>query len=368
MKFNLPKDHRPYIDKYFLRAKTILEKDDLNPIVKAQVFIRKGDCEVYGLNEAIAILNKYNPNPKNMTICSLQEGDSFIGGEVLMTIKAPIQDIIDLETMYLGVLSAETTLQNGGEDIHLGSIICNMAKITRLVSPRPVSYFGARHWRWDRDKEISKACWTGNAKNCSTDIGAKCYDNPFKRGIGTIPHALETIYHWESGIENAVLFATEAFYEHIDSKIPRIALVDYVNREITDSLKVAKLHNLYGIRIDTCGENYMQGMIPRQYDEMHGWNEKGVSVSGVYAIRKLLNDEGYDKVKIILSSGFGNPFKVEKFIEAEELLKMKLFDGLGVGGVYESRMATMDIIEVEGKEIHKVGRLPKDASRLRKIL
>ncbi|KKL69497.1 hypothetical protein LCGC14_2114280, partial [marine sediment metagenome] len=73
MKFNLPKDHKPYIDKYFLRAKEILQKDGLNPVVKAQVFIRKGTCRVYGINEAIAILNKYNPNPKNMTICSLQE-------------------------------------------------------------------------------------------------------------------------------------------------------------------------------------------------------------------------------------------------------------------------------------------------------
>ena len=41
---------------------------------------------------------------------------------------------------------------------------------------------------------------------------------------------------------------------------------------------------------------------------------------------------------------------------------------LGVGGVFESRMATMDIIQVDGKDIHKVGRMPKDTSRLVKVI
>ena len=58
--FNLPRDYRPYIDKYFLRAKEILKQDCLNPIVKYQVFIRKGDCKVYGINETKAILTKYS--------------------------------------------------------------------------------------------------------------------------------------------------------------------------------------------------------------------------------------------------------------------------------------------------------------------
>ncbi|KKL23879.1 hypothetical protein LCGC14_2420980, partial [marine sediment metagenome] len=367
MKFNLPKDHRPYIDKYFLRAKTILEKDGLNPIVKAQVFIRKGDCKVYGLNEAIAILNKYNPNPKNMTICSLQEGDSFIGGEVLMTIKAPIQDIIDLETMYLGVLSAETTLKNGGKDIDIFKINQNMLKITTLVGDRPVSYFGARHWRYDRDRDIASACCLGGSKNCSTDEGAKGFGQ--KEGIGTIPHALETIYHWTFGLNKAVEEAAAVFEIYIDEKkeakmtlanlhikekIPVIALVDYANREILDSLAVAPIVD--GIRIDTCGENYMQGVMPGNDEKFCIWEggcrdgfdyvfNPGVSLYGVYLVRKLLNDSGFVNVKIILSSGFGNPDKVKVFIEAEKILGMKLFDGLGVGGVYESRMATMDIIE-----------------------
>ena len=360
MEFNLPKDHRPYIDKYFLRAKEILQKDGLNPVVKAQVFIRKGDCKVYGINEAVAIIKKYS-NSKNLKISALAEGDEFKSGECLMTIEAPIQDIIDLETMYLGVISSETSV-NTGLAINLFDIKDNTKKIVDLVAPRPVSYFGARHWHYKWDSAISKACMEAGAANCSTDKGAKHWGEDCK-GMGTIPHALEAIYHWKYGIEKAVSEATWKFNWYMDKDIPRIALVDYANREILDSLEVAPFVD--GIRIDTCGENYMQGVIPMNDIE---YCDTGVSISGVYLVRKLLNDSGYEKVKIILSSGFGNPQKVQSFLDAEEMLEIKLFDSLGVGGVFESRMATMDIIKVEDKKIHKVGRMPKDDSKLRRVL
>ncbi len=372
--FDFPADHKPYIDKYFLRAKEILVKDELNPIVKAQVFIRKGNCKLYGIDEAVACIYKYNPEPTNMVIYALQEGSEFKNGECLMTIEAPIQNIIDLETMYLGILSAETSEQNHDGLFSLECIEENMEIIVDLVKPRPVSYFGARHWRYNMDRMIAGACMLGGAKNCSTDAGAKAWGKDCE-GIGTIPHALECIYHWKYGLKFAVYMSTSGFNEYMDKSIPRIALVDYANREIQDSLKVAPLVN--GIRIDTCGENYMQGVNPLEYDKV--WDKltknsarylqgKGVSINGVYAVRKVLNDNGFEKVKIILSSGFGNPAKVQEFLDAEQLMDIKLFDSLGVGGVYESRMATMDIIEVDGKEIHKVGRLPKPTDRLRRVI
>jgi len=363
--FNLPKDHRPYIDKYFLRAKEILEKDELNPMVKVQVFIRRGDCKVYGIDEAIAILCKYSDIQKTGHIYALKEGSLFAPGEIAMLIEAPIQSIIDLETMYLGVLSAETTLKNGGKDIDTGKINQKMDQIVELSGKRPVSYFGARHWRFDRDLDIAVACCTGGATNCSTDEGAKAWGKDCK-GIGTIPHALEAIYHWQDGLENTVYAATHAFEKHMHPSIPRIALVDYANREILDSLDIAPIVN--GIRIDTCGENYMQGVIGASHWSGEAWfRGKGVSLNGVYLIKKLLNDSGYKDVKIILSSGFGNPDKVRAFIDAEKGLKTKLFDSLGIGGVFESRMATADIISVGGEEIHKVGRGPKPVNRLRKV-
>jgi len=104
------------------------------------------------------------------------------------------------------------------------------------------------------------------------------------------------------------------------------------------------------------------GENPKSY-----YKTNGVSIEGVSKIEICLRilDQG---TKIILSSGFGNPEKVKAFLEAEKELGVKLFDALGVGGVFPSRMATMDIIEVEGKEIHKVGRKPMSNNRLLEVI
>ncbi|MEZ4754680.1 MAG: hypothetical protein R3A13_10310 [Bdellovibrionota bacterium] len=60
LKVRLPEDHQPYADKYFLRTAEILKREGLNPIVRAQVFIRKGPGTIHGIEEAIAIIDKYS--------------------------------------------------------------------------------------------------------------------------------------------------------------------------------------------------------------------------------------------------------------------------------------------------------------------
>ena len=369
MKFNLPDSYKPYIDKYFLRAKEVLEKDNLNPVVKAQVFLRQiPDKRVYGINEAIAILTKYSDIEKTGHISAIEEGTLMKDNTTVMNIEAPIQSIIDLETMYLGVLSSESTLKNGIGDINLKDIETRMSQVVFEATGRPVSYFGARHWRYDRDYDIAKTCKAAGATNCSTDEGARAWGEEAK-GIGTIPHALEAIYHWKYGLKKAVVEATKAFDKHMDPSIPRIALIDYANREITDTvLTITEIPHLYGIRIDTCGENYMQGnFASAQEDEevLYSFN-KGVSILGTAIMHEILKTEG--KYKLILSSGFGKYAKVQAFIEAEKEMGYQIFDGLGVGGVFDSRMATMDIIEVDGQTIHKVGRVPKVNERLKKVI
>ena len=50
---------------------------------------------------------------------------------------------------------------------------------------------------------------------------------------------------------------------------------------------------------------------------------------------------------MLLTSGFGDVNKVKAFVAAEKALGIKLFDGLGVGGLYKPcRAATMDIVGV----------------------
>ncbi|KKL81986.1 hypothetical protein LCGC14_1989280, partial [marine sediment metagenome] len=126
------------------------------------------------------------------------------------------------------------------------------------------------------------------------------------------------IYHWKYGLKRAVVESTKAFDKHMPCNIPRIALIDYANREITDTLlTVNEIPHLYGIRIDTCGENYMQGnFIPSKEEEDVYSFGKGVSVLGTTILHEVLKTEG--AYKIILSSGFGKLEKVKAFLDLEK--------------------------------------------------
>jgi nicotinate phosphoribosyltransferase len=357
-----PPNHEPYTDKYFLRTKQILQAEGLNPYVRAQVFIRKGPGVVAGIDEAVELLRTYSPLEQHGgRVYAKRDGDDYQPKETLMVIEAPVQDIVTLETMYLGVISAATTKANGGSDVDPEAVTRRMRDVVDAARGKPVIYFGARHWHYDQDAQLSAAAYDGGAIACSTDIGAATFG---KRGIGTIPHALENIMAWRYGKERAVVEATKAFDKHIDTMVPRIALNDYNNQEVTDTINTyhALGRRLHGVRIDTCGENVAQGALTTWSSEaareLFGkeisipqgeerfWAGTGVTVSGVYAVRKALDDARYQDCRITLSSGFGDPRKVRAFRRAEDILGMKLFDDLGVGGVYDSRMATMDIVAV----------------------
>ena len=394
LKQSLPERFEPFSDKYFLRTHEVLQKEGINPFVRAQVFIRKGPGEVAGIEESIAMLEKFTELKEHGgKVYALPERAQYRPKETLMVIEGPIQDIIALETLYLGALSAATTRLND----HVSSVDTkaaeeNMRKVVDLAAGRPVSYFGARHWSYLEDPAIAYAAYKGGATSCSTDAGAATFGQV---GQGTIPHALENIYAWKHGKENAVVEATLAFDRVIDPAVPRIALIDYNNRELDDSVAVADAlrEMLYAVRVDTCGENVAQGaLISSRCEEADAWRAQGialpaenapearfwygtgVTVTGVYALRRALDQFGHKDVKIILTSGFGDPTKVQAFVDAEKTLGVKLFDALGVGGIYKPcRMATMDVVAVGETEetmtpISKVGRPYNPNPRLERVL
>lgn len=366
LKQNLPENHSPYTDKYFLRTNDILKSDQFNPTVLAQVFIRKGPGDAKGVDEAIAIIDKYGEITKNGgSIYAVEEGSKFDSKDTLILIEAKVQDIVELETMYLGVISKETTTQNDGTlSVDLEAAESKMARVVEAAKGKPVMYFGARHWHYNEDKAISAAAFAGGAVSCSTDIGAEMHG---QLGIGTIPHALENIYAAHHGKENAVVEATLAFHKFMDPSIPRVALIDYNNKEITDAVATAQAleGHLSAIRVDTCGENIAEGALTGPDDpkaklftdagielpslddpDAKYWYGNGVTITGAIALRLELNRAGFQDLNTILTSGFGNVEKVEAFIRAEEKIGFEFFNELGVGGIYKSRTATMDIVGV----------------------
>ncbi|MDV0446131.1 hypothetical protein MmiAt1_17470 [Methanimicrococcus sp. At1] len=392
-------DFEKYTDKYFLRAYEILQKENLNPFVRAQIFVRKGPGIMAGMTEAVTFIRNNSDLEKNGgRIYALADGESYEPLETILLLEAPVLDIVRLETVYLGIISSSLAILNDSQQLNLKNAEERMRSVVSAAGTRPVTYFGARHWHYKDDAAISKAAIDGGAVGASTDIGAAYLD---KEGAGTIPHALENIYAWKDGKDSAVKNATIAFDRHMPANVVRIALIDYNNKEIDDVLQTAaSVPSLAAVRIDTCGENIGQGALSMKDlenktepeiaallkaffsteteievpagDEKY-WFGTGVSVTGVYAVRKALNENGFENIQIMLSSGFGDAKKVEAFTKAEKIIGMKLFDSLGVGGIYDSRDSTMDIVAV-GETIDsmtptaKVGRTYRPNPRLKRIV
>jgi len=390
----LPPAYAPYTDTYFLRTLEILQRERLNPDCRIQISIRKGPGEVRGVDAALAVIQRYSPLVENGgRVFALKDGEGYAAKEPLLMIEGKLQDVVALETMYLGVLSQATTCANDGHDCVDRSLVKErMAKVVALAGDRPVIYMGARHWHFAEDAAIARAAFDGGAKETSTDSGAAVVG---KRGVGTTPHILENAFATVYGRDLAVLASTLAFDRHIDPQVPRVALVDYNNREIRDALAVAAAlrERLQGVRIDTCGENVMEGALRSADDpaasrwreagvdlpaadepEAQYWYGTGVTISGVYAVRKALDEAGFSHVRIVLSSGFGDAAKVQAFVNAEKRLGVRLFDALGVGKLFPTRDSKAEFVgwkpegEAEYQSLAKVGRGYRHNPRLQLVL
>jgi len=361
----LPASHVPYTDKYFLRSRKILAADGLNPRVLMRVFIRKGPGKVFGVNEAVEILKTYAPDPSRLRVMALPEGSDYSPAEPLMHIEGPILDFIELETMYLGVMAAATSEYNDKVSVTPELVARNAAMIRELQPDKHLMYFGARHWHWSMDAEISKAAIGAGFDSCSTDVGAQAAG--LAAGVGTIPHALVLVYAHAFGRDRATAASVEAFDRHIAPKYPRIALVDTFNREIDDSLACARSlgDGLWGVRLDTAGESLGQGGAP--FDGRKHVTGPGVTVESARAVRKALDEAGFEKVNIVLSSGFGDPEKLKIFAR-DEKERGRLYESLGIGGLFPSRFATADIVRIEGADLAKTGRGYKENPRLARML
>ncbi|MCP4215016.1 MAG: nicotinate phosphoribosyltransferase [bacterium] len=359
--YGLPESHRPYTDKYFMRTNEILQKENINPRVSIKVFAR-GEGAVAGLDESVAAIKRFARLGTDSELWVTKK-NTFTNKEPLMIIKAPVQEVVELETLYLGILSHGISRAAGHALPDAGEIKRKMQRLTAIYGDIPIMYFGARHYHWSLDKEIAAAALEGGAVQTSTDMGSS---NIGKHGVGTTPHLLTIVLSAVYGQENATLKTAELFDKHMDPAISRVTLIDTFNREITDALAVAayfgKRKNSF--RVDTCGENvaeggtFYNGKIARDPTFQTG---TGVTVLGVTAMRDKLIEAGYgESTDILLSSSFGNEDKARAFVEANAAYGKRtgfgLFTGVGIGEVSKARFCTADIFEVEDKPLSKTGR------------
>ncbi|MGV8141705.1 MAG: nicotinate phosphoribosyltransferase [Candidatus Woesearchaeota archaeon] len=359
---DLPEDHKPYTDKYFIRTKQILEAENLNPIVSVNVFAR-GSGRLAGIDDAIAIIEKYADLRKSGGELWVTRSDTYTNKQPLMIIKAPAQDIVELETIYLGVLSSAISRANGKQIPTAETITKKFRSLKEIYKGKSLMYFGARHYHWSLDEMIGKAALEGGADSTSTDIGSKSISH---HGVGTMPHFLILCMAYKYGRDKGTLKAAEAFDKYIDPKITRVTLVDTFNKELTDSLMVAKYFgsrfNMQ--RIDTCGENIGEGGSLYDGQKMRDPSFEvgtGVTIELAKNLRMNLIQNGYGPyTDTVLSSSFGDEKKARAFMQADAEFKKTtgydLFTRVGIGEVSEAIFCTGDIFEIDGKPFSKVGR------------
>jgi len=160
--------------------------------------------------------------------------------------------------------------------------------------------------------------------------------------------------------------------------VPLTVLVDYFGQEVTDSLAVCRrfpeLANTgqLSIRLDTAGGRFVEFLDPptsyavlernapdaiscyRTETELRYLIGTGVSAAAIWHLRERLNQAGFEKVKIVASSGFG-PAKCKVMAAARAPI-----DAIGTGSYlpesWSETYATADIVAYNGAPRVKVGR------------
>jgi nicotinate phosphoribosyltransferase len=213
-------------------------------------------------------------------------------------------------------------------------------------------------------RETGAKGFIGNAN----DATAHYFGN--QRGLGTMPHAL-------IGYAGSTLRAAELFHETFpDDNL--YVLVDYFGREVSDSLEVCRAfpdlahEGRLGIRLDTHGGRFVEGLDTaasyavleayardairtyRTDTELRWLVGTGVTAAAIYHVRKELDQAGFDRVKIIASSGF-SPKKCKLMASARAPI-----DLIGTGSylpeLWSETYATADVIAYNGEQRVKIGR------------
>jgi nicotinate phosphoribosyltransferase len=380
---------------YFWRAKRILEKDNKHPPITHQVFQKKDNVVVCGIDEAIAILKSatgyYSDSEKayklfdiyidlkqkirrvhyeqdydsclkmtaekmeisrqldglwvdkfdEIEVYSLYDGDPVSAWETTMLIEGDYSLFAQLESLYLGVLARRT------------KIATNTRGVVQAAAGKQVLFFADRFDHFATQGGDGYASYIGGARGVATDAMAAWYG---ERGLGTIPHALMVAYGGDTAL------ATEKFNQYIPG-VNTIALVDFDNDCVNTSLKAARRlkDRLWGVRLDTA-----EGLIDKslQNDTDLPDDEKyGVVPRLVEKVRAGLDSEGFGHVKILVSGGF-NPDRIARFEKTGVPVDIYAVGSWILSGRFDY---TADAVRLGGKPLAKVGREYRPNPRLERV-
>ncbi len=354
-------------DHYFRRSKAIVKRFGDKTVTYA-VFMRRPVIFCPRLmSEFLETVAAERGVEFRLDLC-FAEGDWVGAGEPLAYITGSLYQLVDLETLYLQKLGAACVAAYNAY-----SMCCDLPNVAFLAMDArhcagaemaEMMAYAASVGSAAAKRDVQAVGFIGNAN----DETAHYFGN--EGGFGTMPHAL-------IGYAGSTLRAAQMFAETFPDD-PLTVLVDYFGREITDALEVCReMRDMaeagrLSVRLDTHGGRYVEGLDParsyavlerhqpraiRQYrseKELRWLVGTGVSAAAIYHMRESLDDAGFDKVRIVVSSGFGpEKCKVMASVDAP-------IDLVGTGSFLPERWsetyATADVIAYDGKPSVKVGR------------
>ena len=225
-----------------------------------------------------------------------------------------------------------------------------MRRVVEAARGKPILFFPARFDHYRVQTGDGYAAHIAGAIGVSTDAQATWWGG---KGIGTVPHGLHRGLRRRHGAGHAAL-RRRIFYPEINVT----ALVDFDNDCVATSLAVARDlgERLWGVRLDTA-----ETMVDRSlWHKMGQFRPNGVAPELVREVRRALDAEGFQRVKIVVSGGF-NPERIAAF-EAAGVPA----DAYGVGSSLLRGTAdfTADVVRLNGEPCAKAGRAYRPNPRL----
>jgi nicotinate phosphoribosyltransferase len=300
-------------DVYFERTVQILKAKGIAKRVKAEVRLKSFPQPDWtfgvlaGLEEAAALLEGLP-----VDVAAMDEGTLFGPHEPVLVIEGVYTEWAQYETALLGFLCQAS------------GIATKAARCKRAAGDRQVISFGARRMHPALAPMIERNAFVGGCDGVAVTKSAELIDaDP----MGTIPHALVLLF-------GDTVDALKAFHEVVDSKVRRVALIDTLQDEKFEAIRVAQAlgKDLYAVRLDTPS------------------SRRGDFYQILSEVRWELDIRGFEHVKILASGG----------IDEYEILKLNPFvDGYGVGTSIANAPVlsfALDIMEIEGRPMAKRGK------------
>src|SRR5712692_1021973 len=299
-------------DVYFVRTVEILRHRGDVKRVKAASYLKSLPEDwswgiLAGIQEAAGLLEGLP-----VDVRAMDEGSVFEPYQPVLVVEGTYVEWARYETALLGLLCQAS------------GIATKAARCKKAAGERQVISFGARRMHPAIAPMIERNAFIGGCDGVAVTKSAELID---AEPMGTIPHALVLVV-------GDTVEALRAFNEVVDPKVRRVALVDTLQDEKFEAIRVADAlgKDLFAVRLDTPS------------------SRRGDFLRILQEVRWELDLRGHEHVRILVSGG----------IDEHEILRLnEVVDGYGVGTAIANAPVfnfALDIVEIEGRPFAKRGK------------